>query len=883
MFDWLRVAASRVHGLFSIRRLDREFEQELENHLAMLAEENVRRGMAPEQALREARLRLGGSTQLRETHRDLRGLPFVERFFKDVRHALRVLRKSPGFTAVAVLILAVGIGAAITIASVMKCLVLEPLPYPDGGRLVQVWGGEREGPFAHAPLSTPDYIEIREQASAFDEMGAFTTRKHNLGGDRPEAIRGVACTPSLLRALGVQPALGRWFEEAEGQPGARRVAIISQGLWTSRYSADLRAIGHDIRLDGQTFTIVGVMPAGFEVVSSMNRNQAADVWTPLVLDRNDNRRNVLWLPVIGRLKPGVTSQMAKAELRAIAARLARAHPEANQIGRRTFWPVSLSLEIVGYPALRLSWLLAAVWVVLSLACQNVACMLLARGLRRQTEIAVRVSMGAARGHIIRLLLTESLLLSLLAGAAGIVLAMLSLRVLAGFLPPGLAPRGGIRIDGWVLLFSVGLSGAATLMSGLAPALVAAKTDFIATLKEGGNHQSGSKASQRRLRRLVIGQIAAALVLVNGAILLATNYRSLLETQRGLASERVLTADIALNGPGYLKPAARIAFWERLIERVRRLPSVQAAAVTTKLPFELRGSVDVLAEGQPYDARIPRPMVERPTMSPGYFTAVGIPLLRGRMPEDADSRTQIQNIVVNRALADLFWPGLNPIGKHLRGNCSKCPWWVVVGLVDNVRQLDDAPALPEMYFPYKELPEPESKLVVRSLGDPRSLTVAIRNEVAALDADVALANVRTMKAEFDSNTQSLRFLTWMVNLFMAVALGLAAIGTYGTLSFYVAQRSREIGVRIALGSSRGAILLVVFRQAARWIGIGAAAGLALTLGMAEILRSMMHAINPLDALSVCASVAVVVVATLLAAWLPAHRAMRIDPMTALRSE
>jgi putative ABC transport system permease protein len=883
MFDRLRVAASRVHGLFSIRRLDREFEQELEGHLAMLTEDNVRRGMNPEAALREARLRLGGPTQLRETHRDLRSLPFVETFFRDVRHGLRALRKSPGFTAVAVLILTLGIGAAITIVSVMKCLVLDPLPYPAAGRLVRVWGGEREGLFAHAPLSTPDYIEIRGQASTFDEMGAFNTRKFNLGGDRPEAISGVACTPSLLRTLGVQPALGRWFAEAEGQPGARRVALLSQGLWTSRFSADPQAIGRDIRLDGQNFTIVGVMAAGFEVVSSMSRNPTADVWTPLVLDRNDNRREVLWLSVIGRLKSGVTSQMAKAELAAIAAGLARAHPGANLAGRRAFWPVSLSVEVVGYPALRLSWLLAAVWVVLSLACQNVACMLLARGLRRQTEIAVRVSMGAARGHIIRLMLTESLLLSLMAGAAGIVLAMLSLKVLAVFLPPGLAPRGGIRIDGWILLFTVGLSGVTALMSGLAPALVAAKTDFIATLKEGGNSQLGSQASQRRLRRLVIGQIAAALVLVNGAILLATNYRSLLETQRQLASDRVLAADIALNGPGYLKPAARVEFWERLIERVRRLPGVQAAAVTTKLPFEVRGAVDVLAEGQPFDARIPRPFVERPTISPGYFTAVGIPLLRGRMLEDADSRAQIQNIVVNRALAGLFWPGQNPLGKHLRGNCSECPWWVVVGLVDNVRQQDDAPALPEMYFPFKEHPEAESKLVVRSLGDPRSLTVAIRSAVAGLDEDIALANVRTMKAEFDSNTQSLRFLTWMVNLFMAVALGLAAIGTYGTLSFYVAQRSREIGVRIALGSSRGAILRVVFQQAARWIGIGAAAGLVLTIGMAEILRSMMHALNPLDSLSVCASVAVVVGATLLAAWLPARRAMRIDPMTALRSE
>ena len=883
MLDRLRAAASRVHGLFSMRRLDREFEQEIETHLAMLAEDLARRGMAPGQALREARIRLGAPAQLRETHRDLRGLPSVETFFRDVRHGLRVLRKSPGFTAVAVLILSVGIGAAITVASIVKVMVLGPLHYPDPGRLVQIWGGERESLLAHAPLSTPDYLDIREQGTAFAESGAFTARLYNLGGDRPEAVRGMACTPGLLRALGVQPVLGRWFSETEGQPGAGRVAILSHRWWSSRLSGDRSAVGQAIRLDGESYTVIGVMPAGFDVLSSVYSNQTTDLWTPLALDRGDGRRNILWLPVIGRLKPGATAQDARAELKTIAARVAKADSGANSGLRRAFWPVSLSLDVVGIAAIRLSWLMGAVWIVLSLASQNVACMLLARGLRRQTEIAVRASMGAGRGHIIRLMLTESALLSVAAGAAGIVLAVICLRALEGVMPPAMAPPGGIRIDGWIAAMAAGISALTALMSGITPALVAARTDFLATLKEGGNNQSGSKASLRRLRRLVIGQIAASLVLVNGAILLSSNYRGLLDKQRSLDSERVLTAGIALNGENYAKPAARMAFWERLLERVRAIPGVEAAAVGSKLPIEMRGSVDVLMEGQPFDPKTPRPFVERPVMSADYFAAAGISLVRGRYPVEADARGTPRNIVINRAMAVRFWPEQDPLGKRLRGNCPNCPWWMVAGVVENVRQRDDAPTQPEMYFPFSESPEREAKLIVRARGDGRFVTTAVQKEMAALDSDLALDHPRTMREEFDSRTQTTRFLTMMVNLFMAVALGLTAIGTYGTLSFHVARRSREFGVRMALGASRGAILRAVFRQAIPWFATGAAVGLAFTILTAEIMRAALDAINPLDAGAVGASVAVVIVPTALAAWLPARRAMRIDPIAALRSE
>jgi putative ABC transport system permease protein len=806
---------------------------------------------------------------------------------QDLRYAVRMLAKSPGFTAVAVLTLALGIGAVTAIVSMIKCLVLDPLPYPAASRLVRIWWDDPSASVLmrdRRPLYAPDYLDLREQATSFEDMGAWAIHRFNLGGDKPESVQGAACSAGLLRTLGVRPALGRWFADAEAQPGMDHVAVIGHGLWSRRFAADPKVIGQAIRLNGQSFTVVGVMPPGFFLASAPWESRPAfDVWTPLVLNRNDRGSNNLL--VAGRLKPGATQQAAETELKTVAGRLALAHPETNQ--KTTFWQAPASVDdLMAGAFIHFAWLLASVWMVLALASKNVAGMLLARGLGRQSEMAVRVSLGAARRHIVRLLLTESLLLSLIAGATGILLAVWSLHVLTGLLPPGLAPRTGVRIDGWMLLFSAGLAGLTALMSGLTPALAAAKTDLMSTLKEGGTSQAGSQASQRRLRQLAIGQILLAIVLVNGAILLSSSYRNLLVTHRALATDQVLTAEITLPGPNYARPEARIALWDQLVGRVRTLPSVSAAAVCSKLPLEWGRFYPVLREGESFDPKTSQPYLTIPqwsTVSPAYFSAMGIPLLKGRLLEDADAGTPGQHVVINRTMADRLWPGQDPLGQRVRQNAA-VPGWsaIVVGVVGDVRQRSMEGTRPEMYFPYTWIPAPDARLVVRSQGDSRALTGAIRKELAGLDADLALGNVRSMGEVFATNTRSYRFLTAMIDLFMALALGLAAIGVYGTLSFHVAQRSREIGVRIAMGADRRAILLMVLGQAGRWVGIGVAAGLAATLGGAEILRAMVHGTSPLDARSLAAGVAVVLAASLVACWLPAHRATRTQPVEVLRA-
>jgi putative ABC transport system permease protein len=803
----------------------------------------------------------------------------------DLRFALRQLAKSPGFTAVAVLTLALGIAGATVMFGVLKPLALDPLPYPEANRLVQLWATDiaDTNEVGQMPFSVPDYLDLREQNRSFAEVGCYSMDSFTLGGDSPEKIAGATCTASLARVLGVQPALGRWFTEAEQKSGANRVVVLTHALWQRRFAADPKLLGQTIVLDGQNVTVLGVLPAGVNLYSSWIREGTFEVFRPLVLNREKSSRGGHWLATLGRLKPDVSAATARAELRTFGAQLAKAFPASN--ARVTFRLIPLARQVFGEAMTDAIIQQIAVALVLLLACANVAGMLLARAARRQSEIAVRTALGATRRHIFRLMLAESFVVSVLAGVMGVLLAVWGLDFFQQIAPTEMLARGPTRIDGPVALFAIGLALVTTLLAGLPPTLVAAKTDLLTVLKEGGTQQTGSPARLRHLRWLVVAQIALTLLLVNTALLLSVSYRKILADSTAFVTDRVLTAQVGLVGNAYRSANAKLAFRDRLLDDLRALLGVTAAGVTTKLPFEGGNNTNILVDDEVFDPNASRPDVEISTVSPGYFAATGLSLLRGQLPTDADARTSPQGVLVNRALVDRYWPGRDPLGKTLRGNGAQ-PWFTaqVVGVVENVRQWGaEHPALPEIYFPAATDASSSLLLVLRAEGDAHALVPAIRQHLHQLDPNLALAHPRTMREIVSERTRLRYFQTLLLDGFMAMALLLAAVGLYGTLAFYVAIRTREIGVRVALGATARDIARLVLRQAVRWLLTGAATGLALTLGVGAVLQSTFYETSPLNPLYLVASLFIVATAAAVACWLPARRAMRINPVEALRAE
>jgi predicted permease len=806
----------------------------------------------------------------------------------DLRFAFRQLRKSPGFTAVAVLTLALGIGANTAIFSVFKALVLDPLPYPDPLRLVHVWKSDiaiRD----FMPLSGPDYFDLRAQSRCFEELGAYTTARHNLGGDKPVRVQGILCTAAILRAFGVQPALGRWFTEAEETEGTRRVVVLSHRLWQERYAGDPALVGRTIVVNGEAHEVVGITPPGFQFLSPWYRGNPFEVWTPLVLSRDEKERNWCYYLGLGRLKGDLPIRAclnaAQTELRTIGQRVAEVHPNTHH--RKVFWALPLVFQCVGGNLLgRLLLLFWIAGLVLLVACANVAGMSLARGADRQAEVAVRFALGATRRRIVRQWLLESLLLALIGGLAGAGLAAAGLGLLRELLPADLQRAEGIRMDQWVLLFSLALSAVTALICGLAPALTVSRTRPIEVIKGGGlSGGYGGQSRRRLLPRLAVAQLAIALCLANLAILMLVSYRRVLDTPQGFDEQRVLTADVWLWGDRYQQPERKVRFWRQLLERAEALPGVDAAAVTTKLPLEGGRNGEILVEGEVFGAQAKHPLVEMSWVSPGYFQAMGIPLRAGRTMTPGLAVGAVQQVVVNRALVEKYWPGQDGLGQSLRPNSPEPEWSaVIVGVVENVRQWGaESKPLPEIYFPYDAEPAVGAKLVVHSAAEPVLLVPALQQEIARLDRDMPLSNVRTMEHVFAASTAHRQFATRLIELFMAIALVLALVGVYGVISYQAAQRTGEFGLRLAFGASRRQIHRLVLRQALRIAGWGTLFGLGATLNFAFVLRHLIYGINPLDSLALALAAVLVVAATLLAAYLPARRAARVDPIVALRCE
>ena len=659
--------------------------------------------------------------------------------------------------------------------------------------------------------------------------------------------------------------------------------MISHTLWQQAFAGDAALVGRTVRINGDPATIVGIMPRNFEFASPWMRAETCELWMPLQLKRGEGDRGSHSLCTIARLKEGISPVAADAEVKAIGARLKAAYPNTN--AKKPFLVRTLHEEMTRYVGSQVWMLFGAVVLVLLVACANVASMLLARGARRQGEFGVRIALGASGARIVRLALLESVLLSAAGAVAGLALAFFGVRLLALLAPTTDARRAAMTLDGSVLAFAVGLTLLTAVLAGLPPALAALRVSVTELLRADSRSATGSRTRHNLLRALVTGQVALAFVLANGAALFSASYVKLLAANRSLASEYVLSAEVNLRGERFAKNEVRARLFDQIAERVGALPGVTAAGITTKLPLEGGSNLNILVKDEVFDPTAKRPLVEVSSITPGYFAAAGIPLLRGRTLESSDVGKDNIGVVVNRALAETCWPGEDPLGKIFRPNSDKA-WFHarVVGVVESVRQWGpDADPKPELYWTPDRAWGRTIFIILRSPQPAAQLTPALRRELAAIDPDLPLARVRTLEQVVNEAMKGQRAVAGLVDFFMAVALGLVAIGLYGTLSYLVLQRTREIGVRMAIGAGRSDIVRLVFRQGSGWVLIGVVLGIGGALALATMLRSMVYGIETLNPLTLLAATGAVAVAAMIACWLPARRAAQVDPMIALRTE
>jgi putative ABC transport system permease protein len=871
---------SFMRNTFGKRGNDRDLDAEVRGYTEMLAEEKMRQGISPEEARRAARIELGGIEQVKEQVREARAGAWLDSLFQDLRYGARMLRKNPGFTAIAVLTLALGIGANTAIFSVVNAVLLRPLPYANPQELIVLRETTQSvGP--HSP-SYPDFLDWQKQTTTFRQMAAINNREFNLSGvTQPENINGYAVSPNCLSMLGVRPFLGRDFLSSEGTPGTAPVVVLSYALWQSHLGADPNAVGRSLTLDGRSFAIVGILPPNFRLLDKTDILAPIGVWAGDMTERGERGD----MDVLGRLAPGATLTQARAEMDTIAANLRKEYPAPNSgVGISM---ATLRDELVGDSRPAILVLFGAVVFVLLIACVNVANLFLVRGAARAREIAVRQACGATRERLVRQMLTESFLLASLGGGLGILVGWLGIEGLRHMISMDMLQGAVIGIDRNVLLFSGAMVVLVSIAFGLVPAWQASQPRVQETLKDGGRSSTPSAAQHRLRAVLVMAETALALVLLVGAGLMMKSMYRLLQVDPGFRPERVLTMEINLRTAQYSKPEASLNFWRQALDKVRALPGIDTAALGTVLPLSgnhNRGDITVEGMPTPELGKFPHP--DYHTISSSYIDALGIPLLRGRNFTDADTDTAPRVALINATMARRFWPNEDATGKrfHWGHPGSKEPWIEIIGVVGDTKLYGLAnPSRLELYMPFQQSRANDMFLVLRSTIDPASLTPAIREAVASIDKDQPVFNVNTMTQLVNDSVATRHITLVLLGLFSALALVLAAIGIYGVIAYSVQQRTHEIGIRMALGAQRSDVLRLVVGHGVKLAALGIAIGVAAAFGLTRLMSSLLFGTGSTDPITFASAAAILLLVAVAACYIPARRAIAVDPMVALRYE
>jgi predicted permease len=877
------------------RREEKRLDAELRYHVEARVAELIAKGASESDARRKAQMEFGGLEQIKEDCRTARRGSFVETVIQDVRYGARTLRKAPGFALIVIATLALVIGASTTVFSLVNAILVKTLPYPQSDRIVLPWLTTPVGLNIGSdviPWSEGQFRMVTREQKSFEWLAALQPASFNLtGAGEPEMVDGIRTSADLFPTLGVSAAIGRVFTQEEDQPGRANEVLLSDGLWRQRFGGDPAVVGRAVELNGASYTVVGVMPRGFvfpraeEMPPMLNFPRETRLWVPAAIPQQPIP-GPAEMAVMGRLAPGVSITQAQAEMDVIARHAEARNPNLKGWFNTRMTP--LAKQLVGDTRRPLLLILCAVCVVLLIACSNVANLLLARSLARGKEFTLRTALGAGRGRLVRQILTEGLLLAGVGGAAGILLALEGVALVKRFGPSDIPRLREATVDFRVLLFAVGVTLLSGLLFGLAPALGATRENLVESLKQRRQGSSGGAATPRLRNALLVGEVALALVLVvSGGLLLRTFWR-VLAIDGGFNAEHVLTFQLSLPSGKYSGQNQIVAMYQNLLGRVRAIPGVEAAGVGETVPMSGEGeSTVVRLSDDPRSETKELPYARYTMVSPGYLSAVGTRLLRGRDFTELDTANSQPVALISASLAKQYWPGQDALGKQIAPGSTQFPIETIVGIVADARHTSlREEIVPEMYVPYNQKIWPSMlnmRVALRTTGDATMATAGVREALNAVDPDLPMARVATLSMLVDDSMTQPRFSMLTLGAFGVLALVLASIGIYGVISYLVSQRTQEIGIRLALGASGRDVFGMVIGQGARLAGLGIAIGLVAALGVTRLMAGYLYGVGPTDPLTFGAVAVLLIGVALLACYVPARRAMRVDPIVSLRDE